>query len=234
MNEKLSGIFSFLDITSKTGLASDDNFNDLTAFQKLFYTQAKSKIGVDAVYFLRDKEGIAKIPLIYFSMLEDNDSARAAQLHNLSWNMGEAPLLFIVTPTELKIYNNYQTPRKKDGSLDPEAGLIDIINLLSDLETQRQKLYPYNRILLESGDYWRRTKGRFNINSRIDITLMNNLRVMRRRLISRIKARGANSQISLENIVSVVHGLLSRSILIKYLEERKDSKGESCFSQRLL
>ena len=37
---------------------------------------AKSKIGVDAVYFLRDEEGVAKIPLIYFSMLEDNDSAK--------------------------------------------------------------------------------------------------------------------------------------------------------------
>lgn len=64
MNEKLSSIFSHLDITSKTGLASDDNFSDLTAFQKFFYTQAKSKIGIDAVYFLRDEEGTAKIPLI--------------------------------------------------------------------------------------------------------------------------------------------------------------------------
>lgn len=35
-------------------------------------------------------------------MLEDNNTAKAAQLHRLSWNMGEAPLLFIVTPTELK------------------------------------------------------------------------------------------------------------------------------------
>lgn len=229
MNEKLNGIFSCLDITNKTGLASDEFLNDMTSFQKMFYAQVRSKIGVDAVYFLRDEEGIAKIPLIYFSMLEDNNSAKAAQLHSLSWNMGEAPLLFIVTPTELKIYNNYQTPRKKDGSLDPEAGLIDTISLLTDLETQRQKLYPYNRMLLESGDYWRQTEGRFNINTRIDTTLMNNLRVMRKRLITRIKAREDNSQISTENIVSIVHGLLSRSILIKYLEERKDSNGESVF-----
>lgn len=58
---------------------------------------------------------------------------------------------------------------------------------------------------------------------------MNNLRVMRRRLITRIKSRVNNVQISTENIVSIVHGLLSRSILIKYLEERKDSNGESVF-----
>ena len=229
MNQQLNGIFSYLDINDKTGLASENNIDSLTAFQRLFYEQAKSKIGVDAVYFLRDEEGIAKIPLIYFSMLQDDDSAKAAQLHSLSWNMGEAPLLFIVTPTELKIYNNYQTPKKKDGSLDPKAGLIDTISLLTDLEVQRQKLAPYNRMLLESGEYWRRAEGRFNINTRIDTTLMNNLRVMRRRLITRIKSRANAAQISTENIVSIVHGLLSRSILIKYLEERKDSNGESVF-----
>ncbi len=229
MDQKLNGIFSHLDINDKTGLASENNIDDLTAFQRLFYEQAKSKIGVDAVFFLRDEEGIAKIPLIYFSMLEDDDSTKAAQLHSLSWNMGEAPLLFVVTPTELKIYNNYQTPKKKDGALDPEAGLMDTINLLTDLEEQRQKLAPYNRILLESGEYWRQAEGRFNINTRIDTTLMNNLRVMRRRLITRIKSRATATQISTENIVSIVHGLLSRSILIKYLEERKDSNGESVF-----
>lgn len=229
MNEKLNGIFSHLDMTSKTGLASDEYLNDMTSYQRLFYNQVKSKIGVDAVYFLRDEEGIAKIPLIYFSMLEDNSSAKAAQLHSLSWNMGEAPLLFIVTPTELKIYNNYQTPKKKDGTLDPEAGLIDTISLLTDLETQRQELAPYKRMLLESGEYWRRAEGRFNINTRIDTTLMSNLRVMRKRLINRIKSRTYDISITEENIVSIVHGLLSRSILIKYLEERKDSNGESVF-----
>lgn len=137
MNEKLNGIFSYLDIDDKTGLASENNVESLSAFQKLFYEQARSKIGVDAVYFLRDEEGVAKIPLIYFSMLEDDNTVKAAQLHRLSWNMGEAPLLFIVTPTKLKIYNNYQTPQKKDGTLDPEAGLIDLSSLacryLSDL-----------------------------------------------------------------------------------------------------
>lgn len=122
-----------------------------------------------------------------------------------------------------------KTPQKKDGTLDPEAGLIDTISLITDLETQRQKLAPYNRMLLESGEYWRRAEGRFNVNTRIDTTLMNNLRVMRRRLITRIKSRVNNVQISTENIVSIVHGLLSRSILIKYLEERKDSNGESVF-----
>lgn len=90
MDDKLSSILSYLDITGETGLASKDNFDSLTTYQKFFYNQVKSKIGVDAVYFLRDEEGVAKIPLIYFSMVEENDASKAAKLHCLSWNMGEA------------------------------------------------------------------------------------------------------------------------------------------------
>ena len=39
MNEKLNGIFSYLDIDDKTGLASENNVESLSAFQKLFYEQ---------------------------------------------------------------------------------------------------------------------------------------------------------------------------------------------------
>ena len=228
MNELIKKILNELNINEKNGLASNENYNTLSTYQRLFYTQAKNKIGVDAVYFLRDEDGIAKIPLIYFSMVNSDDTAEAARLHRLSWNMGEAPLLFVVTPTELKIYNNYKTPQKIDGSLDPDAGLISTINLISNLESERQKLQEYNRSLLESGEYWRRSKERFDINTRIDTTLMNNLKVMRRKLINMMKSRLTEEQKSID-VVPIVHGLLSRSILIKYLEERKDSSGESVF-----
>lgn len=218
MNEIIKNIFNGLNIDKDNGLATDENLETMTTYQRLFYTQARDKIGIDAVYFLRDTDGIAKIPLIYFSMVETNHLAEAAKLHSLSWNMGEAPLLFVVTPTELKIYNNYKTPQKTNGSLDPAAGLIETISLITDLETQRKELRPYNRTLLESGDYLRLSKDRFDINTRIDTTLMNNLRVMRKRLITRIKSRLTDEQLSSTNVVSIVHGLLSRSILIKYLE----------------
>jgi len=69
MNELIKKILNELNINEKNGLASNENYNTLSTYQCLFYTQAKNKIGVDAVYFLRDEDGIAKIPLIYFSMV---------------------------------------------------------------------------------------------------------------------------------------------------------------------
>lgn len=229
MNELLNGIFECLDINSSTGLATEDSLQSMSPFQKLFYMQVHEKIGIDAVYFLRDADGIAKIPIIYFSVIQEYDAKRVAELHRLSWNLGEAPLLFIVTPDEILIYNNYETPKAVEkGNLDPTAGLIETLSLVDGITSQRIALQKYHRSLLESGEYWRQSKNRFDAQGRVDSTLMSNLRIMRRTLINQISKRCNENK---KTITSVVHSLLSRSIFIKYLEERKDSNGSTVFPQ---
>lgn len=130
MSELLNGIFECLDINSCTGLATEDNIQSMSPFQRLFYTQVHEKVGIDAVYFLRDTNGVAKIPLIYFSVIQKYDAKQVAELHRLSWNLGEAPLLFVVTPDEILIYNNYKAPQAVDGKdLDPTVGIIETLSL---------------------------------------------------------------------------------------------------------
>lgn len=229
MSELLNGIFECLDINSSTGLASEDSLRSMTPFQRLFYTQVHKKIGIDAVYFLRDANGIAKVPLIYFSIIQKYDAKEIAELHRLSWNLGEAPLLFVVTPDEILIYNNYEAPRTiEGGNLDPNAGIIETLSLTGGLAAQRLALQKYHRSLLESGEYWRQSMTRFDAQGRVDATLMSNLRIMRRTLVNQISKRCDKSK---ETITSVVHSLLSRSIFFKYLEERKDSNGKTVFPQ---
>lgn len=229
MRELLKGIFECLDINSNTGLATEDSLPEMSPFQRLFYTQVHEKLGIDAVYFLRDANGIAKIPLIYFSAIQKYDATKVAELHRLSWNLSEAPLLFVVTTDEVLIYNNYEAPQALEaGNLDPTAGIIETLSLTDGLASQRLALQKYHRSLLESGEYWRQSMTRFDAQGRVDTTLMSNLRIMRRTLINQISKRCDKSK---ETITSVVHSLLSRSIFIKYLEERKDSNGETVFPQ---
>jgi hypothetical protein len=92
MNQTLGSIFQSLDMNFQNGLASNECEN-LTTFQHFFFSQVKEKIGVDAVFFLRDSEGVPKIPLIYFSAMDIYDAHKIAELHRLAWNTGEAPLL---------------------------------------------------------------------------------------------------------------------------------------------
>ena len=226
MKELLDGIFNYLDMNSETGLATEKNYSSMPPFQKLFYSQVHDKIGIDAVYFLRDESGIPKIPLIYFSAVKKYEPQKIAELHRLAWNVGEAPLLFVVTPDQILIYNNYITPCIENNALKPDVGIIETLKTADAIASEHTRLRKYHRSLLESGDYWRKTKNRFNIQGRVDSTLMSNLRIMRRTLINQISSR---SNINKEDIINIVHSLLSRSILIKYLEERKDSQGETVF-----
>ena len=127
------------------------------------------------------------------------------------------------------IYNNYEAPRTiEGGNLDPNAGIIETLSLAGGLAAQRLALQKYHRSLLESGEYWRQSMTRFDAQGRVDATLMSNLRIMRRTLVNQISKRCDKSK---ETITSVVHSLLSRSIFIKYLEERKDSNGKTVFPQ---
>lgn len=226
MRQELGSIFKALDIDYKNGL-TDSHTPNMTVYQKHFFNVAKEKLKIDAIYFLRDSDGEPKIPLIYFTALDKYDPKKIADLHRLAWNLGEAPLLFIVTPEHLLIYNNYEAPSKKGGRLDPEIGLIKTIQLVNDLETKRQ-LEQYSRIRLETGEYWR-DENRFDVKNRVDITLMNNLRIMRKSLIANIRKRFSRDILADTKLISIVHALLGRSILIKYLEERKDSKENTVF-----
>lgn len=226
MKTLLDRIFNYLDMNSETGLATEKNFTNLTPFQKLFYSQVHEKIGIDAVYFLRDENGVPKIPIIYFTAIDRYDPKYIAELHRLAWNVGEAPLLFVVTPDEILIYNNYVIPSIEDNVLKTDAGIIETLKTAEVIASNFAKLREYHRSLLESGEYWRKSKNRFDIQGRVDSTLISNLRIMRKALIAQISSR---SNLVNKDIINIVHSLLSRSIFIKYLEERTDSNGETVF-----
>lgn len=226
----LGSIFKTLDMTIQNGLAYTST-EGLSTYQQQICNMVKEKLGISAVYFLRDADGTPKIPLVYFAAMDQYDPNAIADLHRLAWNLGDAPLLFVVTPEKLSIYNNYAAPRRtENGRLDVNAGLLETLETVNSLETQRQ-LLQYHRLKLETGEFWQEHKNdyRFDTKNRVDVTLMNNLRFMRRTLINSIRTRYSIKELSDEKLVSIVHALLGRSILIKYLEERTDKNGETVF-----
>lgn len=230
MEYSLGSIFKSLDMNYNNGL-TDDTGGKATVFQHYFFAQAKDKLNIDAIYFLRDSEGTPKIPLIYFSAMDAYDSEKIAELHRLAWNSGEAPLLFIVLPDQLLIYNNYEPPvlRTEDGSYDNTAGLFERISLVSELETQRKQLNQFHRTQIETGRFWEANRKRFDVNTRVDITLMDNLKAIRKTLLTSIKKRPLCENLNDQQRCEIVHSLLGRSILLKYLEERTDSNNKSVF-----
>ena len=157
--------------------------------------------------------------------MDTYDSGKITELHRLSWNTSEAPLLFIVIPDQILIFDNYCIPDKNPQNLQLK-GLIEKILLIEDFNEQ-DKLRKYHRLQFEVGNFWKQNTSRFNVKNRLDTVLIDNLKLIRKEIIENILIR--DRQIAIDSVIPIVHNLLGRSILIKYLEERKDNEGRTVF-----
>ncbi|MDO9096850.1 MAG: N-6 DNA methylase, partial [Candidatus Methanoperedens sp.] len=215
-DETFTDLCSRLDYTQKNGLIISDADAE-GEYQKYIFKQAKEKLGADAVFFFKPETG-QSIPLIYFYKLESRDYNKIAELHKLAWNLGQAPLLFVILPGVVLIYNSYEKPRLSDnGLLDYHAGFIEELNLFIEAKRDLEKLNRYRSSELLTGSYWQKYSEYFHNKERVYQTLLENLEYMRNKLI----AEGMRPE--------VVHNLLTRSIFIKYLEDRKDKDGYIVF-----
>lgn len=205
-------VCSLLDFSKDNGLVTAEQGTEDTYLRHVL-TDAIKKLGIDAIFFLKPEKGGPSIPLIYFKLMESPTSSEIAELHKLSWNIGQAPLLFIVLPDTVLVYNNLKPPRKGDD----KVGLIEELKVFSQAEEKRRALMLYERAELETGNYWKRNVSIFKTDNGIFKMLLKNLDYMRRSLIN----KGLPS--------NIVHSILVRSIFIKYLEDRRDRQGYGVF-----
>ena len=171
--------------------------------QKHLFSEAKQLIRkIDALYFSGD------VPIAYFKLLSDFDEREIIELHRRVWNQNRVPLLYVVTPSELKIYNCFEEPAnpEKEEELDTPKRLIRKIKLAADI---LKDLKNFSREQIDSGAFWKSEIGRyFRSDKRVDQSLLKNLKITRKKL----HKQGLD--------YPVIHSLLGRSIFILYLEDR--------------
>src|SRR5216683_1660526 len=161
---------------------------------------------VEQVYFIRD------IPVAYFSQLRDYSPEELWTLHRQVWSQSRVPLLYVILPTEIRVYNSYAEPPQTPAGLDVGDRLLHHLRQLVDEETARQEIRyrlvdSYKRLSLETGAFWSTPDGqRIKRESRADRRLLRAMDQVRRRL-SDLPSDQA-------------YALLGRSIFIRYLEER--------------
>ena len=147
-------------------------------------------------------------PCIYFSCLSqaNPDAVELARLRKIAWNQGMAPLLWVVTPTKVLLYNSYAKPASDDEK-DAEKHLI---GLFENTEQSLRQLNEFaGRLQFESGDFWIHEKARqIDRSQRVDESLLADLEEAERLL----------TKAQLAPIVA--HALLGRSIFVAYLQDR--------------
>jgi len=196
-----------LDFYEKPGLVMQENVQFATQEQTRILRDSFEKFGVDAIYFIKMATEAATIPVIYFKKLESPNPNLIQDLHRRIWNLGKVPLLFVILPGEIKIYNCFASPPEKiDENLDSEARLLESLNVLTNIQ---QKLKDYSRQEIDSGIFWQKNWQKFAAENRVDKILLKNLRMV----CDILYEKGLPYK--------HVHSLLGRSIFILYLQDRK-------------
>ena len=197
-------------------------FQELGYWQSPGFSHAAQNASVDEMW--RDIrpvphiDGIYRIqetPVVYFGHLDDADPVLRKNLHRRVWNQSKVPLLYVVLPQEIRVYNSYSVPAETVDEFDKEGRLLQCLDQLTDIETARQKIRQelvarqYDRLNLDIGAFWSTDDGRLiNRQDRADQRLLRDMEQLRRGL----RRKGLPND--------VAYAVLGRSILIRYLEDR--------------
>ena len=178
--------------------------NDKTQLEKrIKYSTVidPSQINATAIFELSGS------PCIYFTQLAQSepDPIELARLHKLSWNHGLAPMLWVVTPTNVRLYNCYSKPTQAS---NPDEH--NLIKIFEDTELSLKQLNEHaSRLQIESGEFWQwQNAKQIDRKKRVDHVLVEDLREAEKKL----RAKGLKSE--------VAHALLMQSIFVAYLEDR--------------
>ena len=102
--------------------------------------------------------------------------------HEAAWNVGVAPLLWIITPTEIRLYDCYASPEHADQQASLSPHTIDRFLLHSD-ERLRSLNAQCGRIATETGAFWSSPIGsKINRRHRVDRELLAEISALEDRL----------------------------------------------------
>ncbi len=168
---------------------------------KVKWHEIKDKFEIDAIYF------VANTPVIYFKRFDAYDERLVAEFHRNVWNQSQIPLIFVILPDDIRVYNGYAVPQRTSLIGLTEPNRLDYeLNYSNKLW---ERLEVFTRIAIESGSFWRDYGYHFRRETRADQKLIANLRYIRRQLIK-------EGRLSSEH----AHSLIGRSIFAFYLQDR--------------
>ena len=149
---------------------------------------------------------------VYFKCEEESPGEeRVAEWHREIWNQGFAPLLWVISPDRIAVYNGFSRPR--------EAGSA-AAHLLDTFETIEEELARLDalagRLAMETGQFWREAR---NVDRRscVDRQLLSDLGALESDLTSG-RRKGNLASAKLEG--SAAQGLIGRAIFTQYLIDR--------------
>ncbi|AGR78392.1 N-6 DNA methylase [Aliarcobacter butzleri 7h1h] len=167
------------------------------------------KINIDKIHFSH------KYPTIFFKEVKDFEKTTLKEIikihHNL-WNYKKVMFLYVVSLTEIRIYNCNSKPEKLD-DIEKSLEEHEITRcFIEDKENLNQILKIFSAYAIDSGSIWaieNHYLDKIKIDKRIDKFLVSSLVNLAKKL--------EDDDIDLD----VIHSLIMRSLFIMYLEDKE-------------
>jgi hypothetical protein len=186
---------------------SPSNFRLRTALED-------ERIGLEAdAAFVVD--GWATTSLFKDAGSEEPSPDNLMRWYQAAWNLGVAPLLWIITPTTVKLYNCYAPGQRSDAA--PE---IDSF-ALSNASQMRRLDESCGRLASETGAFWSGSIGsRIDRRYRVDRELLEEIRALESRLVATRLAHARDARRSKLVLQDFAQRVISRTIFASYLFDR--------------
>jgi len=146
------------------------------------------------------------------------------QAQRLAWNFSKSTTLITLQPYLMRIWSCCEVPKDGQGNWNAEAELVDLRSEIPSQPTvSEDAALAFEWVRLIAGEHVRSHAGQFRRDGRADITLLNQLKSVRRTLQEIQLSPGSPDQLDDDTI----HDLLARVIFIQFLWDRKDSEGNA-------
>ncbi|MBI5034912.1 MAG: N-6 DNA methylase [Chloroflexi bacterium] len=150
--------------------------------------------------------------VLYFSQL--SDPGNILRLYQKVWNHNKTPLLYVILPGEIRVYNIYDEPVRTNEELAATGRLLRHLQQLEKTEDARQQIRDqlnlYDRLHLDTGAFWTTSDGlHIKKEKRADQRLLRAVDQARRHLLD----------LGLTN--ELAYALIGRSVFVSYLEDRE-------------
>jgi hypothetical protein len=145
-----------------------------------------------------------------------------AKWHEAAWNVGVAPLLWIITPTDVRLYDCYASPvRETPQQIATEP--LDVFSLATE-EKLRALNSMCGRYATETGAFWSSSIGqRIDRRHRVDRQLLDEISVLEDRLAGLAPSQGsllASAEVEAQASRDFAQRLIGRCIFASYLVDR--------------
>jgi methylase of polypeptide subunit release factors len=184
--------------------------------ERLILEEAK-KLKASAVYFRRLDSSHSSNPQLFIydntkGLLSTNE---LAEIHRKIWSSGIVPIYYVIEKSQIKIFDSRRPVNYIDQKISVSA--FEVIDLVA---TANKEFKKYSAELFANGLFWEQDKlgAHFNNNKSAEKKLIEGLKQIRSKFL---KNHTLKKELS--------HKLLVLSILVKYLEERKDEFGKHVF-----